>query len=234
MPRDVWVIGIGAGDPSWLTLEAVRALETVDVVFVFQKGSGDELAAARRALLPDGVREVVIADPPRGRGAEAVASWRAERVRLVREAVAAEDGVAGFLAWGDPTLYDGLIGVLEEAGFAVRVVPGISAVSALAARFGVALNRVAGAVLITTGRRLEAGWPVDADDVVVMLDAGLTFQRFADAQIFWGAYLGTPDELLLSGVVAEVGPEIQRVRSEARLRKGWMFDTYLLRRAPTG
>jgi probable F420-dependent oxidoreductase len=154
-----------------------------------------------------------------------------ERVRLVREAVAASDGNAGFLAWGDPTLYDGLIGVLREAGFGVRVVPGISAVSALAARFGVALNRVAGAVLITTGRRLEAGWPTDADDVVVMLDAGLAFRAYPDAEIFWGAYLGTPDEILRSGVVAEVGAEIERVRDAARRRKGWMFDTYLLRRA---
>ena len=229
--RHVQVIGIGAGDPAWLTLEAVRALEALDVVFVFQKGADDELADARRALLPEGVREVVIEDPPRGRGPAAVAAWRAERVRLVREAVAAWDGNAGFLAWGDPTLYDGLIGVLREAGFGVRVVPGISAVSALAARFGVALNRVAGAVLITTGRRLEAGWPSDADDVVVMLDAGLAFRAYPDAEIFWGAYLGTPDEILLSGVVAEVGGEIERVRSAARLRKGWMFDTYLLRRA---
>jgi precorrin-6A synthase len=230
--RHVQVIGIGAGDPAWLTLEAARALEALDVAFVFVKGAGDELAAARSALLPAGVREVSIQDPPRGRGAAAVAAWRAERVRLVREAVGREPGAAGFLAWGDPTLYDGLIDVLREAGFGVRVVPGVSAVSALAARFGEPLNRVGGAVLITTGRRLEAGWPADADDVVVMLDAGLTFQRFPDAEIFWGAYLGTPDELLLSDVVAEVGDEIERVRTQARLRKGWMFDTYLLRRLP--
>jgi precorrin-6A synthase len=229
--RRVWVIGIGAGDPAWLTLEAARALAALEVAIVFQKGADDELAQARRALLPEHVREVVIQDPPRGRGAEAVAAWRAERVRLVREAVTRERGPVGFLAWGDPTLYDGLIEVLREAGFGVRVVPGVSAVSALAARFGEPLNRVGGAVLITSGRRLEAGWPADADDVVVMLDTGLTFQRFPDAEIFWGAYLGTPDEILLSGVVAEVGDEIARVRSAARQRKGWMFDTYLLRRA---
>jgi precorrin-6A synthase len=28
--------------------------------------------------------------------------------------------------------------------------------------------------------------------------------------------------------------EIQRVRSEARERKGWIMDTYLLRRHPKG
>src|ERR1700754_3924323 len=102
--RHVQVIGIGAGDPAWLTLEAARALEALDVAFVFVKGSGDELAAARRGFLPAHVREVLIEDPPRGRGAGAVAAGRAERVRLVREAAAREPGSAGFLAWGDPTL----------------------------------------------------------------------------------------------------------------------------------
>ena len=146
------------------------------MVFVFEKGADDELAALRRALLRPETREVAIADPPRGRGAEAVAAWRAARVELVRSAVAAETGVAAFLAWGDPSLYDSLVDVLREAGLAVRVVPGISAVSALAARFGIVLNRTGGSVLITTGRRLASGWPADVDDVVVMLDSDLAFR----------------------------------------------------------
>jgi precorrin-6A synthase len=50
--------------------------------------------------------------------------------------------------------------------------------------------------------------------------------------IYWGAYLGTADEILVSGPLAEVADEIQRVRARARDRKGWMFDTYLLRRTP--
>ena len=41
------------------------------------------------------------------------------------------------------------------------------------------------------------------------------------------------DELLIAGPLAEQSEEIQRVRAEARARKGWMFDTYLLRRAAT-
>jgi precorrin-6A synthase len=153
----------------------------------------------------------------------------------VREAVAAEAGEGAFLAWGDPSLYDGLIDVLREAGLGVRVVPGISAVSALAAQFGIAINRVGGSVLITSGRRLAAeGWPAGVGDVVVMLDSELTFRSFPEAEIYWGAYLGTPDELLVSGVVAEVAGEIERVRAEARERKGWMFDTYLLRQVAPG
>ena len=73
------------------------------------------------------------------------------------------------------------------------------------------------------------------DDVVVMLDAGTTFASLPpdDLFIYWGAYLGTDDELLISGPLAEVADEIVTTRAEARARKGWMFDTYLLRRHPT-
>ena len=45
----LYVIGIGAGDPAWLTLEAVSALGSLEVLFVLDKG--DELTAARRALV---------------------------------------------------------------------------------------------------------------------------------------------------------------------------------------
>src|SRR5262249_44401823 len=197
-----------------------------------EKGADDELAALRRDIVSryGSPREVVIADPPRGRGEEAVARWRAERFALISAAVARERGVGAFLAWGDPSLYDGLITLL--APFSPIVIPGISAVSALAARHGVVLNRVGGAVLITTGRRLaSSGWPADVEDVVVMLDAELAFMGLDGAfEIYWGAYLGTPDELLIAGRLSEVRDEIVRVRRAARERKGWMFDTYLLRR----
>jgi precorrin-6A synthase len=86
--------------------------------------------------------------------------------------------------------------------------------------------------VITTGRRLSEGLHDGDDDVVVMLDAGCAFWRFAGqpVDIYWGAYVGTPDELLVAGDVAEVADEIERVRAEARERKGWIMDTYLLRR----
>jgi precorrin-6A synthase len=53
-----------------------------------------------------------------------------------------------------------------------------------------------------------------------------------DTDIYWGAYLGTPDEILISGPLPEVAPRITRARAEARRRKGWIMDTYLLRRHP--
>ncbi len=121
-----------------------------------------------------------------------------------------------------------------SVAFELDVVPGISAVAALTARHRIALNRVGRPVQITTGRRLAQGFPSEADDVVVMLDAGCAFTAIDDdgVDIYWGAYIGTEDEILVSGPLAEVGEEIVRVRAEARERKGWIMDTYLLR-APT-
>jgi precorrin-6A synthase len=51
-----------------------------------------------------------------------------------------------------------------------------------------------------------------------------------DLTIYWGAYIGTEDEILVSGQLPDVMDEIERVRAEARARHGWIMDTYLLRR----
>jgi precorrin-6A synthase len=251
--RKVLIIGVGAGDPEQVTVQAINAMNATDVFFVLDKGeAAAELTEARRALCQryatGEYRTVVIPDPPRDRSAMdhagytgAVRDWRDERARLVAEAIERElpaGGVGAILAWGDPALYDGTIRILETiraAGHDVdfEVIPGISSVQILTARHRVTLNRVAGPVHITTGRRLAAGWPAGCDDVVVMLDASLACRAYRDEpiDIYWGAYLGTPDELLVSGRLDEVIERIEKVRAEARARKGWIMDTYLLRRA---
>jgi precorrin-6A synthase len=251
--RKLYVIGMGAGDPEYMTAQAIRALNEIDVLFVLQKEEEQQdLVELRRVICerfiddPESYRVVEAPDPPRERGTasyrDAVADWRRRRadlcVRLIRDEVG--DGERGaFLAWGDPALYDSTLGVIQDilargdVAFEYEVVPGISSVQALAAGHRIALNRVGGAVQVTTGRRLaDSGMPAGVDDVVVMLDAQQTFAELGDEDldIYWGAYLGTPDEILVSGHLSDVAEKIVRVRAEARTRKGWMFDTYLLRR----
>lgn len=249
------MIGIGAGDPEQLTLQAVRALRGTDVFFVLDKGEAKaDLVRLRRDMLethvPEGTYRIVEArDPERDRSAggvaysPAVGDWRSARAGIYERLIAeelGEDESGAFLVWGDPALYDSTLGILEEilergaVEFAYDVVPGISSVSSLVARHRTGLNRVARPVQITTGRRLAEGFPEDVDDVVVMLDAHQAFRRYADQDIdiYWGAYLGTPDEILDSGPISEVAPRIERLRAEARERKGWIMDTYLLRRNP--
>ena len=69
--------------------------------------------------------------------------------------------------------------------------------------------------------------------MAVMLDGQCAFQTLAPAglHIWWGAFLGMPDQLCVSGRLADVGPQILREREQARARHGWIMDTYLLKRA---
>ncbi len=253
--RRVVLVGIGCGDPEHLTLAAVRAIAGLDVLFLVTKdrGDDDELVALRRAVVAahrpakSPHREVELRDPPRPwRTApdyhNAVEGWRAARAKrweraLGNDLVPGETGV--FLVWGDPSLYESTLSVVAAVRargaveFDLEVVPGVSSLHVLTARHRIPLNRVGGAVQLTPARRLlEAGMPDGIDDVVVVLDPGTTFRSLdpAGLDIYWGAYLGTPDEILMSGPLDEVADAIAGVRAEAKARKGWVFDTYLLRR----
>ncbi|TMR00766.1 precorrin-6A synthase (deacetylating) [Actinomadura soli] len=241
------IIGIGAGDPDHLTFQGANAIAAADVFLLVDKGEAkDDLTRLRRDLIAAHGREpyriVEARDPERDRTTPAytaaVEDWRSRRAQIYASFIADDlaDGQSGaLLVWGDPGVYDSTLAVLDEidAEFDYEVVPGISSISALTARHRVALTRVGRPVHITTGRRLAAEGPT-ADDVVVMLDAACSFTGAGeDHHIYWGAYLGTPDEILISGPVTEVADRIRAARAEARARKGWIMDTYLLRRAPS-
>ena len=143
-------------------------------------------------------------------------------------------GTAAFLVWGDPGLYDSTIRIFDRLradapnAYGLEIIPGISSIQALTAAHGIALNRIGEPVHITTGRRLAQG--DRHGDTLVMLDGQTAFAGVdADLDIFWGAYLGTADELLICGRLADVADQIVEARRLARERHGWIMDTYLLR-----
>lgn len=250
--KKILIIGIGAGDPEYLTIQAVNALNRADVFFVLDKGAAKEkLVAFRRELCERYIKgrdyRFVDADSPaweRGSadyGATIADLNRDKQVvfeRLIGKGM--KDGECGaFLVWGDPALYDSTIRIVEaiarngEQAIDYEVIPGISAAQALAAKHKTTLNRIGEAVEITTGRRIAKGFPDNAGSVIVMLDPDNGFKQFADQDIdiFWGAYIGTCDEILIAGKLKDVAGEIERVRAEARRANGWIMDTYLMRRS---
>ena len=249
--RELVLIGVGAGDPEWVTLAAVRAIQEIDVLFVVVKEREyDDLVEARRALAErhrtPALPVVELLDPPRPWQSvpdypAAVAAWRAHRLESWGEAVAGHLGEGqsgGFLVWGDPSLYESTLAIVEQLvasaseEITYRVIPGVSSVLALAAAHRIPLNRQGRAVQISPARMLAGGMPEGVDDVVVMLDGKQAFASIdpAGLDIYWGAYLGTPEQLLVSGPLGDVAEEIIRVRADAAARLGWVFDTYLLRR----
>ena len=240
MSRTVLVIGIGAGDPEHLTLQAAAAIGRAEVFFEIDKGVPD-LAALRDTLLarharPDH-RVVTAPEIPRDRDPAdypgEVAAWqtaRADAYAAMIEAELPHGGVGAFLVWGDPALYDGTLRLLPQVE--VVSIPGISSVQALAAAHGLILNRVGEPVLITTGRRLAQAVASGAENIVVMLDGDLACGALGSGwDIYWGAYLGSPDQALVSGRLDEVIEQIGIARANLKQRKGWIMDTYLLRRA---
>jgi precorrin-6A synthase len=249
--RKLKLIGIGAGNPDYITVQAINALKQVDVVFVTDKGqeTADLLRArhevCERYMQARPYRTVELQDPKRDRAADeylaAVAAWHEARAALYETSIRdhLSDGECGaFLVWGDPSLYDSTLRIIDQVTarrtveFDLEIIPGITSIQALTARHRIPLNRIGEPVHVTTGRRLiEDELPARAD-VVVLLDGQCAFKTLPadDIDIFWGAYLGTPDEILLSGRLSELRERIEQVRSQARQRKGWIMDTYLLRK----
>src|ERR1700719_2463258 len=249
--KKVFVIGIGAGNPDYVTVQAINALNEVDVFFVMDKGhEKEDLVRLRREICERYIkkksyRTVETVDPPRDRHApsyeSAVEAWHDQRAVIYERLIGHELGdeeCGAFLVWGDPSLYDSTLRIIDQivargtVAFEYEVIPGISSIQALAARQRIALNRIGRSIHITTGRKITEGLPNNIDDVVVMLDADCAFRNVREAatKIYWGAYLGTEDEILVSGNLRELAEHIERMRKEAKARKGWIMDTYLLRR----
>jgi precorrin-6A synthase len=250
--KTILIIGIGAGDPEYMTIQAVNALNRVDVFFMLDKGaSKQKLISLRHEICRLYIkgrdyRFVDAASPEWERATHqdyraTIDGLNQDKQALFERLIAdgMADGECGaFLVWGDPALYDSTIRIVEAIATGgaqdveYEVIPGISAVQALAAKHKTTLNRIGESVEITTGRKLAEGFPDGADSVVVMLDAVNAYKRFADQDIdiFWGAYVGTPDEILISGKLKDVAGDIERVRAEARRKNGWIMDTYLMRR----
>ncbi|MER8417283.1 precorrin-6A synthase (deacetylating) [Mesorhizobium sp. M1329] len=250
--RKLLVIGIGAGNPEHMTVQAINGLNRADVLFIPDKGAKkNDLAELRRQICdrfvtnPNSRRvefEVPVRAEPAPSYRSTVDDWH-EAIAAIYEGLIRdelpEDGCGAFLIWGDPSLYDSALRILERVrlrgnvAFELEVIPGITAIQALAASHKMALNRIGDAILITTGRRLaEEGLPENAGSTIVMLDGKCAFNMLddKDVTVHWGAYLGTPDEIVISGRIGDVGDEIVSTREEARRKKGWIMDTYLLRK----
>jgi precorrin-6A synthase len=245
--RHICVIGIGTGNPEHVTIQAINAMNAADLIFIPTKGAKkEELAEVRREICERYVQQaagktVEFAVPVREAKdrsyVQSVDDWHAAIAATYLGLIDGlpESGSAAFLVWGDPSLYDSTLRILErvraKVEFGITVIPGITSIQALAASHRIPVNLVGKPVEITTGRRLaEEG--LKAESTVVMLDGVQAFAKIddPDAEIFWGAYLGTKDEIILAGRLGDVTDDIVRTRAEARERHGWIMDIYLLRK----
>jgi len=247
---DLHLIGIGTGNTDHLTLAAIRAMNGADLILLPRKGEAkSDLLDLRRSIcdsvLTEETRVVEFDLPVRSENPpylKAVDAWHAAIAEVWASQIdrhLPEGGTLALLVWGDPSLYDSTLRIaerLQRGGRALRVhvVPGITSIQVLTAAHGIALNGLGAPVTITTGRRLrDGGWPADAETLVVMLDGTCAFAALPPEglSIWWGAYLGMPQQCLIAGDLTQIGPQIVRRRAALRAEHGWIMDVYLLRKS---
>lgn len=248
---DLTLVGIGTGNPKHLTLEAIEALNGLDLILIPNKGAGkDDLAGLRREICDQVIEgpgpRIAEFDLPKRDAAnpsyrQGVDDWHDAIAEVWEQNIQTHlpaGGKVGFLVWGDPSLYDSTMRIADRlkarTKVALRVIPGITSIQALTAAHAIPLNEIGAPVTITTGRQLrEAGWPDSADTLVVMLDGDCSFQSVAPdgVQIWWSAYAGMENEISISGDLAQTAAQIIETRAKARADHGWIMDIYILRRA---
>ena len=222
-----------------MTVQAINALNAADVFFVLDKGeAAEELIAireeiCRRFITHANYRVVKVPQPERDRASAnykaGVDAWHADKAALFETLIGqelAENECGAFLVWGDPALYDSTIRILHrilargQTAFDYEVIPGITSAQALAAGHKIPLNRIGEPVELTTGRRIANRASIATAWCCSMPAPGLNALRDQDATIYWGAYLGTPDEVLITGKLKDVGGEILRVRERHAPQQG--------------
>jgi len=153
----VTLVGAGPGDPEYLTLKAVRALQSADVILF------DDLVA-------DGVLELARREAKRTlvgkRGGRA--SCRQEDINALMVKLARQGKRVVRLKSGDPMIFGRAgeeIAELRAAGIPVDVVPGVTSALALAARLRVSLTHrdLAHSVRFVTGHARDGGLAHDLD-----------------------------------------------------------------------
>ncbi|WP_170363066.1 precorrin-6A synthase (deacetylating) [Ruegeria arenilitoris] len=242
---DLVLIGIGTGNPDHVTFQGAQAIRAADLILIPRKGANKaDLAGVREEIIhkvTDTPPQISYFDIPERRSQDGylrgVDEWHDAIALRWQEAMDEhpEARTVALLIWGDPSLYDSSLRIAARLAPQpnTTVIPGITALQALTAAHAMPINEIGAPYLVTTGRRIrDEGWPSDADTVAVMLDGECSFQTLdmADFDIWWGAYVGMPEQILIKGPLANVADQILRTRAEARARHGWIMDIYVLKK----
>lgn len=247
---ELLLIGIGTGNPDHLTLQAIKALNSADLILIPRKGETKaDLAELRRSICADVVTnpktqfaefDLPVRDPGIADYRERVDAWHDAIAMVWTDTIQAQIGNSGrvaLLVWGDPSLYDSTLRIAERVGrilpMEMTVIPGITSLQELTAAHAIPINEIGAPFTVTTGRKLrDEGWPEGVDTLAIMLDGECSFQTVdpAGVTIWWGGYVGMAEQITLVGPLDETAPKIIAKRAAERARHGWIMDIYILRR----
>jgi uroporphyrin-III C-methyltransferase/precorrin-2 dehydrogenase/sirohydrochlorin ferrochelatase len=192
-PGHVWLVGAGPGDPELLTLAAVRALRSADVILYDDLVAPEILDFARREA-----KRMLVGKT----GHRPSCRQRDINTLMIRLARAGRRVVR--LKAGDPVIFGRAgeeIAALQRAGIPHDVVAGITAVQGAAASLKVSLTRRGGArrLQLVTGHADDGRLPEDLD-LDALADVGATtavYMPLATLKVL-------TERLLAHGVEAEL------------------------------
>lgn len=153
----VTLVGAGPGDAEYLTIKAVRALQSADVILFDDLVSDEVLELARREA-----KRILVGKRARRE------SCRQEDINTMMVTLARQGRYVVRLKSGDPMIFGRAgeeIAMLESNGISVDVVPGISTAFALAAQLRVSLTHrdYAQSVRFVTGHARDGILPDNLD-----------------------------------------------------------------------
>lgn len=244
MLKKLYLIGIGPGDPKYLTLEAKDLIDRLNLFLIPEKkGRKEELTKKRIEILKfikgeKAFQCVYLPFPEREKGfnyKEKVIEWRKKKGEILKETfLKLEEEEAGFLIWGDPTLYDGHIDIMhqitKELGISFEVIPGISSFQVLGAKLKVSLTDLSTPLTFHTPRTLRKIKDIK-NPVLVFLDNYETFNLYKNQalKIYWGAYVGQREEIFIFGKLSERADQIKTLRKKLKEERGYLMEIYLLK-----
>ena len=242
---EILLIGIGTGNPDHITRQAEKAIASADWIMIPTKGDNKaDLADLRHDICAQiaGVDlsrilefELPVRDPAIPY-VDRVHHWHDAIADVWQETIQVniKTGKVALLIWGDPSLYDSSLRIASRLNPApkITVLPGLTSLQVLTAAHAIPINELAHPFVVTTGRQLrDNGWPTGMDTVAVMLDGECSFQSLENqnCQIYWGAYVGMKEEILIQGPLDQVTDQIVETRAKARENHGWIMDIYVLK-----
>ncbi|GAA2605301.1 precorrin-2 C(20)-methyltransferase [Streptomyces axinellae] len=181
-------VGLGPGDPSLMTLRAVQAIDGAEVVAYHSARHGRSIARSIAAahLRADHIEEALVypvttetTDHPGGyRGAlEEFYAEAAERLAAHLDA----GRTVAVLAEGDPLFYGSYMHMHKRLAhrYPTEVIPGVTSVSAAAARLGTPLSEGEEALTVLPGTLPEEELTarLASTDAVAVMKLGRTFPK---------------------------------------------------------
>ena len=140
MTGRLYGIGLGPGDPELMTLKAARLIGAAEVVaYPALAGAASFARSIAASLIAEGAREIVIDIPMTTAREPAQAAYDLAAAAIADELESGRDVVC--LCEGDPFFYGSFMYLFARLAdrFEVEVVPGVTSVTACAARAGMPL-----------------------------------------------------------------------------------------------